>query len=244
MDINEEKIPLFTNLEIEISSSCNLKCATCPNKNNKRKSAKLPTDLIYSIILELGKLGYDGVFSPHFYNEPLLDPRLYDILPFVKENVPNSKTWLFTNFTLMTNELYCKLYDIVDEIWVTTHEPVVRRAVEELLPHLPEDKLSKLKTGSIMDTELWNRGGSLTEFDDKLQPVKTCMFPERYMTIDAYGNVHLCCNDYSGKAIFGNIFENSFLDIWYSEDYSRARRRASVAEHPLCRNCRASNPFT
>ena len=228
--------PLFQALEVEISSTCNLRCDTCPVKHHQRPHTELPTQVIEAMVVELAALGYSGAFSPHFYNEPLLDKRLPSILELVRSRLPRATINLFTNFTPMTGELYKTLLPLVDAFIVTVDQPVVERAVQRVRQELNAGDLEKLRTRSIKDTALSNRAGALDLGKDTLRRRQRCDFVQ-YMTVDASGDVHLCCNDYFGEACFGTIKERSLAEIWYSEEYVKARTLAASARHHLCRKC-------
>ena len=228
--------PLFQALEVEISSPCNLKCETCPNKEHRRPKTELPIETIQRIILELSKLGFQGSFSPHFYNEPLLDKRLSDILAFVRQHLPKVTINLFTNFTPMTVELYRRLLPLVDEFIVTSDQPEVQQAVAKITAGLTNEELTKLRTRSLKETGISNRAGAMDVGNTPQQRMTNCVFVNS-MIIDAWGDVHLCCNDYFGKALFGNVKEQSLSDIWFSEEYVQARKLGAKGKHPLCTTC-------
>ncbi|WP_308734195.1 SPASM domain-containing protein [Humidesulfovibrio sp.] len=227
--------PLFQTLELETFSPCNLKCKTCPNQIHRRSRQELPLDVIEPMIQELMALGYSGCFSPHFYNEPLLDPRLPVILRLVHQSLPKTKIKLFTNFTLMTLELYRTLLPLVDSFIVTVDQPEVQAAVDKLTPKLSPKELTKLHLRSIVASGLSNRAGALP-LDGPVRAMRQCSFVNN-MTVDAWGEVHLCCNDYFGKATFGNVKARALASIWHDPDYVQARRLGSRAAHALCRDC-------
>ncbi|MBS3172164.1 SPASM domain-containing protein [Candidatus Woesearchaeota archaeon] len=54
---------------------------------------------------------------------------------------------------------------------------------------------------------------------------KKYVYPCRlfYPVINWNGDVGFCCRDFEGKAIFGNLEKDSFLNIWNSEKYKKFR---------------------
>lgn len=239
--LRSKKVSLFQSLEVEISSPCNLRCETCPNRDNERPTMELPMGVIASMVDELEVIGFEGTFSPHFYNEPLMDSRLVDILRLVREKLPRVTINLFTNFTLMTTSLYRELHPVVDEFIVTVDEPVVLKKVERMSSELSDEEKSKLRVRSITDIGLSNRAGAIDmDSKDLVQP-ESCGFVD-YMVVDAAGDVHLCCNDYFGKAIYGNVKEQGLADIWFSDTFARDRELARKLKHPLCDGCYWSQP--
>jgi len=54
------------------------------------------------------------------------------------------------------------------------------------------------------------------------------------------GDVALCCNDYEGKVIIGNIKESSISEIWSAEKITKIREshiNSRYDEIPLCKDC-------
>ena len=228
---------LFSTIEVEISTPCNLRCSTCPNSTHSRKPGVLPDETFRDLVDQLAAARFQGSFSPHFYNEPLLDARLEEFLGLVRAKLPKATIPLFTNFTLMTPERYRALAPLVDEFVVTLGQPEVDEAVQALRGELAPGEQGKLRTRSLGPGSLTNRAGAV-ELSEPVEPSsKTCDMVLSYMTVDAHGDVHLCCNDYFGKATFGNVKEERLLDIWFSDKYQAARRAAYTKQHPLCRGC-------
>jgi radical SAM protein with 4Fe4S-binding SPASM domain len=54
------------------------------------------------------------------------------------------------------------------------------------------------------------------------------------------GDVTLCCWDYDGKLVVGNVFEDGgFMKVYNSEKYKRYRKKAIRREFSLCKKCGA-----
>jgi 2-deoxy-scyllo-inosamine dehydrogenase (SAM-dependent) len=234
----DNKKELFRSIEIETITTCNLRCESCPNKYHSRPYAELPTEIIKGILRELEDIKYQGVFSPHFYNEPLSDTRLVDILDFARKTLTKAKIILFTNFTLMTTDYYRRLFPLVDKFLITDDELIIRESVKRVSKELDIHELKKIKTRRLLKNGAFsNRAGSVTSGLKNLKKLEKCPFSRYYMTIDAYGDVHLCCNDFFSRAVFGNVKNQNFLDIWFSKDYTQAREAAYNVSHPLCKEC-------
>lgn len=93
------------NIEIEISSYCNRRCAFCPNSTIDRISEQKFMDdaLFTSIISQLGQLQWAGTLSFHRYNEPLADrPYLLKRLTEAQSLAPTARLCLFTNGDYLT----------------------------------------------------------------------------------------------------------------------------------------------
>jgi MoaA/NifB/PqqE/SkfB family radical SAM enzyme len=84
-------------------------------------------------------------------------------------------------------------------------------------------------------TELHNWAGTL----DQLSNVS---FPcyRQWLTFTALwdGRVSLCCADFDGRVILGDLRTQSIEEIWYSDAYRRVRREHLESGGPaICRSC-------
>lgn len=233
---------LFKHVEVESVTVCNLRCTTCPNRDHPRSPQVMPMTLWARIVKELAALGYTGTFSPHFYNEPLLDPDLEQRLSLVRRWLPHSAVLLFTNFTRMTPERYRALEPLVDRIIVTLDAVESRRALEQVMATLPSSAQSKVQRRWLEELGVFNRGGTVRLPGRRLEPVHRCRLPADYLVISADGDVHLCYNDYQGRAVMGNVARQSIREIWFSSPFLQARVDCYLGRcsHPLCRGCRSN----
>ncbi|MCK5072854.1 MAG: radical SAM protein [Bacteriovoracaceae bacterium] len=239
------KNQLFGTIEIETYSPCNLKCPTCPVANNPRPKTTLSEETWRKVINELKDLDFRGTLSPHFYNEPLMDKRIVDLLDYAKTQLPHIKIVIFTNAILLNHEMFEKLDNLVDHFQITIDQLNIKKAVDKLVEQLNERQIAKLNTRTIMKDALSNRGGSIEVEDEDLKPVLQCSFPINNMTIDASGDVHLCCNDFFGSVKYGNIIHDSLSTIWFSKrfindgvDILRGRFK-----YKICKCCKSTDRF-
>lgn len=76
----------FSDFNIEINTSCNRRCAYCPNSVFERgliANERLMDEAIYcKLIDELATINFRGRLSPQLYGEPLLDRRLVPLMAY------------------------------------------------------------------------------------------------------------------------------------------------------------------
>jgi radical SAM protein with 4Fe4S-binding SPASM domain len=97
----------------------------------------------------------------------------------------------------------------------------------------------------IMPAEKW---GSIESDDIPYEslPYKAREWPcSRLWTamwISWTGDLHVCCKDYNGSTIMGNLTKRSLMDIWQGEKYKKFRELHKTGEHdkiPICKGCGA-----
>jgi cyclic pyranopterin phosphate synthase len=235
----------FTDLDIEINTSCNRRCSCCPNSIYDRgllKNEELMDEKLFKkIIDELAEIQFDGRISPHLYGEPLLDKRLSDFVVYIKKKIPKSQIRIFSNGDYLTVEMYHRLVNAgVTAFFVTQYGPSVPKPIKELTEYLKTNRNKNVQFKYRKFTEvtpLFNRGGEI-----KLQminPIPRCKHPHNPLAIDYEGNIILCCNDYHSTIIFGNLRNNSLIEIWNSEPYrnSRNQLKKGIYTADICRKC-------
>ena len=84
-------------------------------------------------------------------------------------------------------------------------------------------------------TDLHNWGGTLNRESDVNYP---CYRPWLTFTVLWDGRVSLCCADFDGKTILGDMNTSTIQDIWNAEPYRNARREHLESGGPdVCRSC-------
>lgn len=84
-------------------------------------------------------------------------------------------------------------------------------------------------------TELHNWAGTLNHVSDVNYP---CYRPWLTFTVLWDGRVSLCCADFDGHTILGDLHTSSIQEIWNNEAYRRVRREHLESGGPdICRSC-------
>ena len=84
-------------------------------------------------------------------------------------------------------------------------------------------------------TDLHNWAGTLNKESDVNFP---CYRPWLTFTVLWDGRVSLCCADFDGKTILGDLNTHSIADVWNAEPYRNARRQHLESGGPdICRAC-------
>jgi cyclic pyranopterin phosphate synthase len=239
----------ITDVNVEINTNCNRRCAYCPNSIHDRS---LPENARYmalatfeTVVGQLRDLRFDGRFSPHFFGEPLLDNRLCDLVAIARRQLPRATIDIYTNGDLLTVEQYVRLCAAgASGFVITRHVPEKGRAVGGLLAWLDEHPGSRVPIELVtidLATPLYNRGG---EVDVPVLQIPRCRIPDNPLVIDYQGDVVLCCNDYHGSVVLGNVLETPLIEIWKSPNYRGLRRnlRRGHFTLPICLRCAGLEP--
>lgn len=101
------------------------------------------------------------------------------------------------------------------------------------------EKMLKGVVDHIDFTHIHNWGGAMGQLTgQKLR--KPCDRLWRTFTVLVNGDAALCCLDYSGKEILGDVNQQSITEIWNNQRYRELRqlhRDSRQNQIPLCSNC-------
>jgi len=67
-----------------------------------------------------------------------------------------------------------------------------------------------------------------------------CKYIWNTIVFGVRGDIFLCCLDYEGKYIFGNVLKDNILDSFYSEKFNKIRelhKQGNIKNLPICAAC-------
>jgi len=85
-----------------------------------------------------------------------------------------------------------------------------------------------------------NRAGALKGLRIKKPLKRGCSRPYFQMVVNAEGKVVLCCNDYFGKEVMGDVSKENIFDIWRKQRFKQVRaelRKGNRKNIELCSQC-------
>jgi radical SAM protein with 4Fe4S-binding SPASM domain len=102
-------------VNIETINKCNAHCLICPRDAFKPKLESMDFDLFKKIIDGCIKYNTE-VINLCGFGEPLLDTLFFKRCEYVKEKLPNSKIYMSTNASLLTEKYYDSIIKYIDII--------------------------------------------------------------------------------------------------------------------------------
>ena len=230
-------------VEIETYTACNRRCVYCPNSDHERPPHFMPDMLFDRIIDELATLGFCGRMSYHFYNEPLLDPRLATFVRSSRQRLPSIRIVLYSNGDLMTRARFEELVDAgIDVAWVTNHGSSIRHC--DWRDQLSEPLRAKLRYQTNKNPDIFwtNRGGLLPLIANVTEPLsEVCTAPATTLVVNAFGHVVLCYEDYEGREVLGDLNTQSITDVWMAPKTVRIREALMRGDRTCSVPCRSCN---
>lgn len=254
-------VPPFSSIEFSINGACNRRCEFCPRVNEEEYpnlSNSLDMVAFKKLIQDLVSIKFDGRFSFTGFCEPLLTKNLNEYVNEIKKNLPDSRVEIVSNGDVLLTKVGSK---ILDNLFLAGLD-VIRISLYDG-PHQIQEFLNLKAKHSLSDDQFMirkrylgpeesfgitisNRAGSinlktdhfeLKALDEPLR--KPCYYPFYKVLIDYDGAVLMCSNDWKKEKIYGNILNESLLEIWANEEFKNTRKKLSCnnREFSPCNVC-------
>lgn len=218
----------------------------------------MPWEMFTGIIDEATKYGARS-FSLHLFNEPLLYPKIFDAINYIKKSNKKHTVLLTTNGTLIerNGNLDKLINSEVDQVlWSWRKEVTFKeetkarlakwgkfrvRFINELVPD--EEREAWSDWPNKEERGLHNYGGEidLGKFGAKEEKeIKRwpCYHLWLAPAVAWNGNLLLCCTDPHQREIIGSVKETSIGTLWQSERFQEVREGHMRQEfRGICTNC-------
>jgi len=226
-----DKLPLFSQIQIETVSKCSGGCTFCPvNRfDDPRPTLFMDEELFKDIIEQLGSLKFTGNVKFHFNNEPLLDRRIVSFVKYARKNL-NAFLALWTNGRALTIEMFKDLLDNLDELVVNNYNDnlVWNNRTEQIIKYCKENNYpsENLRIQMRLENEkIYTRAGQALN-RSRIRTLRSqCLYLFKHINVRPDGKVSLCSNDALGSVTLGDLKKESILDVWYGETFEEYREK-------------------
>ena len=236
--------PAPWSVALETAAPCNRSCSYCPVSLHPR-SGEMPRPLFDKIISDLASLGFSRTLSFHFYNEPLLDPRLPAWVQHARSRLPRAHLDLSTNGDHLTSSRISELFQAgLDGMHISLHSASAAKHVGDVLDSIHDGDRARVTVQSMFDREekgefLYNRI-EMAEAETRSGPSLSlgvgCSQVNSLM-IDFEGNTALCCNDFFAANGHGSLRDVSVRELWRQSRTVRREIYLGRYDKPICKIC-------
>ena len=204
MHYGTSMLPLTQLLSFEIGQDCNLMIQhkhKCPASLIKRTERILTDDIIINSSIEAYSLGFEGLISWSFYNEPMIHARrILNLMEIIRSKIPQSRFLLWTNGTILIEDQRMGLFE---QIFVTNYLST------------PADTLAKYFGNIVLfkdNPQLDDRLSCHADPSDEWRK-KRCGMPFDNFIISNTGEVYMCCMDWNNDIKIGSIFDSTIKEL-------------------------------
>ena len=238
---------LFQLILIETRAGCNYMCAFCPVSRHvdPRPPGEMSIPLLRQLAGELADIGYAGRIALFGNNEPLLDPRLAEIVKLFRDACPDSDIRVLTNGTYASLDRVKILFEAgLSTLVINNYTDGSRfivpvrsliRAGDQLLPF--DIRISIRNRDEVLTTRAGHAPNKLIPAS---APHGFCALPFTDIYVSYTGKVNLCSFDAYGDVTIGDVKDEPILEIWRSEllgSYRSSLLRSVRGGLTLCENC-------
>ena len=256
-------------VQVQTVSWCNRGCAFCPSRKFPREAKLMEMAAYERILGELASEGFAGRFSPYLQGEPMLDPRMAERVARARARLPEAKILIQSNGDLMTVEKGEELFRMgLHKLILNCYDDEggrlegLRNLAKELARRVPglevltRGEFGRMALGTeageirkqiaVTDKTWWkhdsmeNWAGNVPSIPPLVRPLRrSCFRPFEQLYVRWNGDAVLCCCDWKGEVVLGNLLERPLREVFNSEVAARYRRSLERKDRnlPLCRSC-------
>lgn len=239
---NATLAPMFEVVLVETRNTCTRTCNFCKFGQERQDEGLSTIDdaLLEKIAAELGAIDYAGRLSPFGINEPLIEPRIFEILALFRRSCPKALLTIASNGDCLNGKVYDRLFAAgLDYIFVDAYDDAIFEKVSQLVER------GNITINDMREPDwrfLENRGGSIKGDDRRAiqRQGRNCLRPSSMLVIRPPGEVVLCCSDMYGDVIMGDLRTDSIVDIWLNDKFQHYRNTLATegrANLELCQGC-------
>jgi radical SAM protein with 4Fe4S-binding SPASM domain len=250
-------------VQVQTINWCNRSCAFCPCQTYPTKLELMSLETYQRVLDELAALDFSGRFSPYLQAEPLLDKRLPELVAMARRALPRAKLLVQTNGDALTAEkglalfeaglhkLIINCYDNAEQVarmQGLVREMVGRQAGLRFIHGkfarlIRPERPGQIRQEVAIEDKTWWKADSISNRAGNIagaltEPLrKSCFRPFKQLYVHFDGDVILCCCDWKGEVVFGNVMKQSLPEIFsspiarqYRENLAKKNRKMKLCE--------------
>ena len=193
----------------------------------------LPSTVVARTLEELYHMGFTGFVAFHNYSEPLADPRLFSFIDLTTSY--GMKPWIWSNGWNLTQQLLDELIEIhhIARITLTAY---TANTFESLNYGLITPEITLCDPIHLDDRRFYYTIPYREEYQGY-----PCIrgAPLDELIINSKGHVVLCCFDWKGEKVFGDLTKETLQDVFSRGDITEAYVSLQEGKRifDLCRRC-------
>lgn len=226
----------ITEVAIMLSNLCNYAAIhpKCPASCIKEKQI-MPSKTVYKILDELAMNDFHGTLCFHIYNEPLIDPRLFMFIQYVKKSMPGAKVKVYSNGYYLNQIMLEELGEVGTDILNTTGYG--KDEYERMIELGAESDMAFSVIYGVLDDRMdyYTKKNTAGAISDDVCDTYLFQIP-----IFVTGDIGTCCLDYMHPYELGNVSQYSLEECLRSRkiiDFQMRLLKGDRTDFPICSNC-------
>jgi len=229
-------------LEFELSNNCQYaeRHKWCPRSCDNRELTFLKSNIVHKVVEFFERYDFSGRVYFSGYSEPLIDPRLVDLIKYVKRHLPKCNIDMFTNGIACDENLLTDILEAgVDQVRLS----IYNQSEGERLRKIAD----KVKLGGVFlhprqigptGEDVDNRINVYSLRDRGLK--EPCYMPTLYYFVRNNGDVSMCFWDWKYTQTLGNLYKDPVEDTLLNSNRLRINyelvnnNRSAI---PVCSGC-------
>jgi len=156
------------------------------------------------------KYDFYGIVYLSGYSEPLLDPRLIDLIKYIKSHLPRARVFMFSNGVACDENLLSDVIEAgVEVIKLSVYDKKEHDRLSPIADKVPGVMLRSRVSGPG-DDDIDRR---INIYDEQTIGVGgPCYMPTLFYFVRNNGDINMCNWDWKCTQVFGNLYDDSVED--------------------------------
>jgi len=256
---------MISAIQVQTIDDCNANCIVCPRKWIYKTKHQMPESQFEEILKKIREAQGAGLvkskvrFILQYRNEPLCDTGIIEKINMVKRLV-NCHLEFYTNGILLPAYKDKLVTSDIDKITISNYGDTLEQWRKVAGIKISQERFQAMKKAgwdlakkkNVREWEAWREGelfdfstrAGLTRAKKPVEKVVGCEWerPYNWLHIGITGNLLLCCQDWKDETTYGNIFEDSLVEILKSERYQHMMQQGT-GKRPsdknfICKRCK------
>lgn len=225
-------------IEINLIDFCNRSCSFCPHGIDEytHPQGKASIKLFHTLKDQIIKAKWSNRISLCGFGEPTLHKQLLQFINILND----TGCWieLTTNGDLLNKNYIQDLINTkISLINVSVYDIESLNQLQKVFDGIDKTKYI-LRNRFSIDNDYVDRSGVIKSNIKKSK--NACYLPSYKMLLNHSGDVFLCCNDWSRKNKYGNIFKKNIFDIWINGMKTKRSDLINGKRTGVCKSCDVS----
>lgn len=237
---NTKSLTLPANVQIEVNTECNRKCSYCSNFHFPKSPLLMDDDVYHKVIDDLAEINFRGRIAPHQSSEPLMHPRLSELVTYANQRLTRADFAIYTNGDFLNRERFDELNEAGVNSWIITqHGGNIPRPLRELVASLTAQERKHVIYQTLEGVNLFNRSIPGLVAPERRAIPNPCFHASFHLQVLVNGDIAQCCMGFMGEKIFGNVRQRNVLDIWMDRGFRKFRTDVGHGKFELevCQKC-------
>jgi MoaA/NifB/PqqE/SkfB family radical SAM enzyme len=235
--INHDVLTSLNTVEFNPTDLCNRRCYMCPRSDEElypNNNEHLDINAHHAVIDDLVKHQFKGVIIYSGWGEPTLNPKIFEMIRYAADNLPECHITCYTNFDVFRKGKlpgYGKtdFGDLIDagvhqvDIDIYDGDEMLVEVLKKIKPWIGQICM-KLNLQYRQKQSAWVNRGGIMATNKTIKNSMPCFITSSKAFVHYTGELISCCHEWDRLIpAIGHVSETPFSELWTATHFNELR---------------------